>query len=99
MGPNPGAFSERMIAPASGQSKESFAGAFSALFLSAFVPLQDDDLERIFRPFERAETSGEPGFGLGLAIVKKIMEAHRGTVRAQNTEQGFTIKMKLSPNP
>ena len=54
-------------------------------------PLGDEDLEKIFRPFERAGTSGEPGFGLGLAIVKKIMEAHGGTVRAQNTEQGFAI--------
>lgn len=62
---------------------------------NTFEPLQEQDLERIFEPFQRAETSGEAGFGLGLAIVKKIIEAHRGTIGAQNVVEGFRITMRL----
>jgi two-component system sensor histidine kinase CpxA len=61
--------------------------------------IPEKDLEKIFEPFHRSGTKGEPGFGLGLAIVRKIIETHGGKIRAQNTEEGFRIKIRLPRNP
>lgn len=45
-----------------------------------------DDVHRIFEKFYRGRLQGKekPGSGLGLAIVKNIVEAHGGTITAQN---------------
>jgi signal transduction histidine kinase len=40
--------------------------------------------ERIFEPYVRASTHGEPGIGLGLATVKKLCAAHGGAVGLQS---------------
>lgn len=42
--------------------------------------IKQENMERIFRPFEQAETgdTGEKGSGLGLAICKGIIEYHGG---------------------
>lgn len=59
--------------------------------------IADQDAERIFDRFYRAESArGMPGSGLGLAIVREIAAAHGGTVFAENrsgggAEIGFTI--------
>lgn len=42
-----------------------------------------DQLERIFEPFFSSKTTGH-GTGLGLSICKKIMEEHRGAIRAHS---------------
>jgi two-component system sensor histidine kinase KdpD len=45
--------------------------------------------ESLFRMFERgAAESSTPGVGLGLAICRAIVEAHGGTIKASNHEQG-----------
>jgi len=45
--------------------------------------------EAIFEKFERVKKeSATPGVGLGLAICRAIMEAHGGTIRAENRETG-----------
>lgn len=50
-----------------------------------------DALPRVFDRFYRADNSRQSstgGSGLGLAIVRAIIEAHGGTIRAENTLQG-----------
>ena len=53
------------------------------------------DLERIFEPFQRADTQKE-GSGLGLAIVKRVVEAHGGEVRVESQAgRGSRFRVEL----
>lgn len=59
----------------------------------------EPELEKIFKPFYRIETSRNRDFGgagLGLAITKACVEAHRGTVRAMNrAPRGLIVEIQL----
>lgn len=64
-------------------------------FVNSYKRLDENDLTRIFEPFQRAGGSDKSGSGLGLAITQKIIERHGGIVRAYNSEKGFEIRVKL----
>jgi two-component system sensor histidine kinase KdpD len=57
-----------------------------------------DELGSVFDKFYRGKESAAGGTGLGLSIVKGFVEAHQGTVRAENRKNGgalFTISIPV----
>lgn len=53
-------------------------------------------LPDVFRKFFRVKGSQTGGLGLGLSIVKGFVDAHKGTIKVENSESGgacFTIKI------
>ena len=62
------------------------------------IGIPPEDLAQLFGRFHRGRNaSAYPGHGLGLAIVKAIVEAHGGTVQAENTDQGARFSLRLPP--
>lgn len=58
------------------------------------IPQQD--LARIFEPFERGDGGSNRGAGLGLTLVKNIVEMHKGTVTLRSAEnKGTTATITL----
>ncbi len=58
--------------------------------------LAKDSIPLLFNKFYRVEGSKAGGIGLGLSIVKGFVEAHKGTIIAENRQNGgaiFTIKI------
>ena len=56
--------------------------------------IPDDQLERVFEPFV---TFREQGLGLGLAISRSIVNAHGGSIRAENNPGGGATFRCLLP--
>ncbi len=71
----------------------------------AFVKVRDEghgiepeNLDKLFAPFFTTKSAGT-GTGLGLYVSKGIVEAHGGTIRAENAEGGgavFTVDLPLA---
>ena len=65
--------------------------------------LPPDMIETVFDKFTRGQKeSATPGVGLGLAICKAIVQAHRGRIWAENTDEGgarFTFTLPLLEPP
>jgi len=60
------------------------------------IGMASEDIESIFRPFHRLDTSKSiEGTGLGLAIVKELTERHGGTVSVES-EPGKGAAFRLS---
>jgi signal transduction histidine kinase len=60
----------------------------------------DDVLTRVFDvgyrgASERGTAPQDGGAGLGLAITRGIIEAHSGTVRVENTDNGCRFRLQL----
>lgn len=66
------------------------------------IGIPEDELERIFRPFERVRRPGTPlvgGTGLGLTITKLLVDIMGGDLEVVNNPEGgctFTVWMMLS---
>jgi two-component system sensor histidine kinase CpxA len=62
--------------------------------------LPEEQLDRVFTPFYRVETSRDlasGGLGLGLSIVKNCVQACKGTVRCRNrAPSGLEVEIRLS---
>lgn len=64
--------------------------------------LREDDRERVFEPFYRADPSrsrDSGGAGLGLSIVNAVVSAHGGRVQVRETEGGgatFEVELPLA---
>jgi two-component system sensor histidine kinase KdpD len=64
--------------------------------------LPPDVLEKVFGKFFRVPGSKTGGTGLGLSIAQGFVEAHRGTIRAENRVGGglkFVIRLPLEKYP
>lgn len=58
-----------------------------------------DELPQIFEPFYRVDRSRSKetgGYGLGLSMCKRIMEAHNGSIKAENNSSGRGVTVTLS---
>jgi signal transduction histidine kinase len=59
----------------------------------------DEDIEHMFRPFYRIGDARERktgGSGLGLAIAQRAIEAHKGTITAENLNGGLKVEIKIA---
>ena len=54
----------------------------------------DEDLQRIFEPYQRLAGSGA-GFGLGLAIARRAIELQGGQLWASNGQPGLILHLRL----
>ena len=74
-------------------------GAAVASFRDTGTGIPDEDLDRIFDRFARADPGRSRhtgGFGLGLSIVRAIVEAHLGTVHVMSrVDVGTTFEIDL----
>ncbi len=74
-------------------------GEVSILVSDTGPGLPADEVERVFTPFYRVETSRNRalgGVGLGLAIVRDCVEACQGTVRCRNrVPAGLEVEIRL----
>ncbi|HFD2301296.1 TPA: ATP-binding protein, partial [Legionella pneumophila] len=60
----------------------------------------EDQLEKIFNPFYRVDTSRTKktgGYGLGLAIAARAVALHQGEIIAKNREQGGLLVRIILP--
>ncbi len=64
--------------------------------------IPESSLSKIFEKFYRVPGTPTGGTGLGLSIVKSIVEAHEGSIYAENRTSGgarFVIELPLKPAP
>lgn len=57
-----------------------------------------EQVQRLFKPFQRLHGARYEGFGLGLSIVKRIVDRHKGEVWAEGAPgRGATFYFSLEP--
>lgn len=60
------------------------------------IGIDPEQMDRIFRPFERAGQTGQQGSGLGLTITKLLVEVLGGEIAVTSTpHEGSTFSVKL----
>ncbi len=73
-------------------------GFFTMLVMDRGNGFPESELTSVFNKFYRGKEAKAGGSGLGLSIVKGFVEAHKGTVTAENRQNGgalFTIKIPV----
>jgi two-component system sensor histidine kinase KdpD len=73
-------------------------GVFTIQVMDRGKGFPDADLSSVFNKFYRGKDAKAGGTGLGLSIVKGFVEAHQGTVTANNRQNGgaqFTVKIPV----
>lgn len=74
-------------------------GASDILISDSGRGMTPEELERIMRPFERGEGSGEGGHGLGLAIVQRLCEYSGWRLEVASVlEQGTRVRVVFPDN-
>lgn len=68
------------------------------------IGIKNEDLERIFSPFEQADDTisrSYQGTGLGLSLTRKLVDLHGGKIWAESNGEGkgssFHVEIPLSP--
>ena len=89
-------------APGTTQVKGIRSGKHFVLIVEDSAPgVSVDQLAQLFDRFYRAESSrnrDSGGAGLGLNLCRSIVEAHHGSIKAENSEDGglkLTVKLPL----
>ena len=60
------------------------------------IGMTDEQLDQLFIPFFTTKATSEKGTGLGLSIIKKIIDAHKGTIKATSKYgEGATFMITL----
>jgi signal transduction histidine kinase/ActR/RegA family two-component response regulator len=75
-------------------------GALELRVENSGPPIPPESLEIIFEPFYTTKPVGE-GTGLGLALARSVLDAHLGSIRAENTPAGvaFHLEMPAAARP
>jgi signal transduction histidine kinase len=77
---------------AASSDKNSLNGNFIKISVSdSGIGLADDNLDRIFKPFEQADNSASrkfQGTGLGLSLTRSLVELHKGCIWAESKGEG-----------
>ncbi len=69
------------------------AGTVEVWVRDTGIGVKEGEAEHIFEPFVTTKVSG---LGMGLAISRSIVEAHRGTIRAErNPDRGLSVRVEL----
>lgn len=77
-------------------------GIFTTQVMDRGTGFPPEEIEYLFRKFFRGKNSIAGGTGLGLSIVKGFIDAHGGSVRAENRQNGgalFTIHVPVDSIP
>lgn len=72
-------------------ARDDAAGICSLAVRDQGPGIPDNERDKLFKDFSRLSsqpTGGEKSTGLGLAICRKIVEAHRGSIGAENLPRG-----------
>ncbi len=81
-------------------AKQDVSGQWVITIADEGSGVSPSELSAIFEPFFRGKTEGgNSGYGLGLAITQRVVQAHGGTVKAENREEGgmvVTITLQAS---
>lgn len=80
----------------------SFDGRMMLSVHNQGPPIPEQELQRLFQPFERMENVSIKGWGLGLPFVQSVAESHGGTVFADSAEERgttFTISVPIDSRP